>query len=122
MSGSELVPQGSNNLAKMGDKARQTRAAYSSRASSDFYGAVGWIVGLVLTLFVSAPVIWFLVNSASRSTRLEFLAIGIALAWWLNPLSLGALGYIFSNVRTWRFWTLAALFVWGLVNAMVSFS
>jgi cell division protease FtsH len=122
MAGSELVPQGSGNLAKNGEKAKQTRAAYSARASSDFYGAVGWVVGLVLTLFVSAPVIWFLVNSASRSTRLTFLAVGIAVAWWLNPLSLGALGYIFSNARAWRLWTLPALFLWALVNAMVSFS
>ena len=123
MAGSELVPQGSNNPGRLsGEKARQTRAAYNSRASSDFFGAVGWVVGLVLTLAVSAPVIWFLVNSASRSTREQFLVIGIAVAWWLNPLSLGALGYIASNIRAWRFWTLAALFVWGLVNAMVSFS
>ncbi|MFT3895668.1 MAG: AAA family ATPase [Anaerolineales bacterium] len=123
MSGSEVVPQGSNSPGRVsGEKAKQTRAAYSARASSDFYGAVGWVVGLVLTLFVSVPVIWFLVNSASRSTRLTFLTVGIAVAWWLNPLSLGALGYIFSNARAWRLWTLPALFLWVLVNAMVSFS
>ncbi|NWG06364.1 MAG: AAA family ATPase [Chloroflexi bacterium] len=124
MSGSELIPQGSNGSRPnvSAEKAKQTRAAYNAKASSDFYGAVGWLVGLIFTLFVSVPVIWLLVSTASRSTRQDFLVIGIAVAWWLNPLSLGALGYIFSNMRAWRFWTLAALFVWGLVNAMVSFS
>jgi cell division protease FtsH len=122
MAGTELVPQGSGTFNKAGDKAKQTRAAYSARASSDFYGAVGWLVGLFLTLFVSAPAIWFLVNSASRSTREQFLSIGIALAWWLNPLSLGALGYIFSNARAWRLWTLLALVMWAVVNSLVSFS
>lgn len=124
MSGSELIPQGSNGSRPnvSAEKAKQTRAAYNAKASSDFYGAVGWLVGLIFTLFVSVPVIWLLVSTASRSARQDFLVIGIAVAWWLNPLSLGALGYIFSNMRAWRFWTLAALFVWGLVNAMVSFS
>jgi cell division protease FtsH len=123
MSGNEVIPQGSNSPGRLsGEKAKQTRAAYSARASSDFYGAVGWVAGLVITLFVTVPVIWFLVNNASRSTREQVLAIGIALAWWANPLSLGALGYVFSNARAWRFWTLAALFLWVLVNAMVSFS
>ena len=122
MAGNELVPQGSNMGNTSGEKAKQTRAAYNALASSDFYGAVGWVVGLVLTLFVSTPVILFLVNNASRSTRLTYLVVGVAIAWWLNPLSLGALGYIISNARAWRFWTLLALFVWGFVNALVSFS
>jgi hypothetical protein len=123
MSTTELTPQGPNNLAKMsGDKAKQTRAAYTAKASSDFYGAVGWIVGLFITLFLSIPAIWILTTTATRSTREQFLVIGIAVAWWLNPLSLGALGYIFSNVRAWRFWTIAGVFLWVLVNAMVSFS
>jgi len=123
MSGNELAPQGSNVPGKIsGEKAKQTRVEFSAKSSSDFYASVGWIIGLVLTLFVSIPVIWFLVSNASRSTRELTLVIGTALAWWLNPLSLGALGYIFSNARAWRFRTIAALFVWGFVNGLVSIS
>ena len=48
--------------------------------------------------------------------------LGIAVAWWLNPLSLGSLGYVLSNVRAWRFWTIMGLFVWATVNLMVSLS
>ena len=125
MSTTELSPQGSDNkLAKLGaEQAKKSRATYTARASSDFYGGMGWLVGLFLTLFVSAPVIWFLMNNASsRSAREQILYYGIAVAWWLNPISLGALGYIFSNVRAWRFWTVLALFVWAGVNFLVSSS
>ena len=122
MSGNELVPQGSNIGRVGGDKAKQTRVEFSAKSSSDFYGSVGWIIGLVLSLFISAPVIWFLVSNASRSSREQFLTIGIAVAWWLNPLSLGALGYILSNVRAWRFRTIGALLIWGFVNVLVSLS
>src|SRR5688500_10945558 len=125
MSTSELSPQGTNNkLAKLGaEQAKKARATYTARASSDFYGAVGWLVGLVLTLFVAIPTIWFLMNgAATRSAREAILIYGIAVAWWLNPLSLGALGYIFSNIRAWRFWTILALFVWAGVNFLVSSS
>jgi cell division protease FtsH len=125
MSTTELSPQGSDNkLAKLGaEQAKKSRATYTARASSDFYGGMGWLVGLFLTLFVSAPVIWFLMNNASsRSAREQILYYGIAVAWWLNPISLGAIGYIFSNVRAWRFWTVLALFVWAGVNFLVSSS
>ena len=126
MSTTELSPQGTDNkLAKIRDEniAKKTRAAYTARASSDFYGGVGWLVGLLITLFVSLPVIWFLSNGATtRSAREQILMYGIAVAWWLNPLSLGALGYIFSNLRAWRFWTIGALIVWAGVNFLVSAS
>src|SRR5688500_17016454 len=125
MSTSELSPQGTNNkLAKLGaEQAKKARATYTARASSDFYGAVGWLVGLVLTLFVAIPTIWFLMNgAATRSAREAILIYGIAVAWWLNPLSLGALGYIFSNLRAWRFWTIPALLIWAGVNYLVSAS
>ena len=124
MTATELTPPGTDDkLAKMRDDdqaAKKSRAAYTARASSDFYSGVGWIVGLFFTLFVSIPVIWFLTANASRSTGQQILTFGIAVAWWFNPLSLGALGYIFSNLRSWRFWTLAAMFVWAGVNFLVS--
>lgn len=104
------------------DEARKARMASMARASTDFYGAIGWLIGLFITIFVSAPVIWFLVNNASRSTRDDVLALGIAVAWWLNPLSLGALGYVLSNIRAWRFWTILGLLIWATVNVLVSLS
>jgi len=124
MSATGLSPQGTDNkLAKLSaEQAKKTRATYTARASSDFYGGAGWLVGLFITLFISTPLIWFLTVSASRSTREQVLIFGIAIAWWFNPLSLGALGYIFSNIRAWRFWTIAALFVWAGVNFLVSSS
>ncbi|HJZ13707.1 MAG TPA: hypothetical protein VJ521_16245, partial [Acidobacteriota bacterium] len=105
--------------------AANNRAAHSqavSKPATDFYGGIGWIAGLLLTLFVSIPVVWFLTAAAPGSTRLETLTLGIAIAWWLNPLSLGALFYIFSNLRVWRFWTIFGLLVWGVINALVSLS
>lgn len=122
MSMTELTPQAPKNELVKSDveKARRNRAAHTARASSDFYGGVGWMVGLFLTMFISIPVIWFLSANATRSTQDDILVWGIAIAWWLNPLSLGALGYIFSNVRTWKFWTVLAFLVWGVVNALVS--
>jgi cell division protease FtsH len=124
MSNSELSPQGNQSpLAKMTlDQAKRTREAYNAKASSDFYGAVGWVIGFLITLFATAPILFYVANNASRSTRGEILAIGFAIAWWFNPLSLGAIGYIFSNIRVWRWWTVLGLFVWAFVNVLISFS
>ena len=123
MTTTELTPPGTDNkLAKLrdGDASKKARMASSARASTDFYGAIGWLIGLFLTLFISLPVIWFLTNNASRSIRADVLIYGIAVAWWLNPLSLGALGYVLSNIRAWRFWTILGLLIWAAVNFLVS--
>jgi cell division protease FtsH len=124
MSATELTPQGADNKLlqlRKDEDAKKARTIYSARTSSDFYGAIGWLVGLFATLVISIPVIIFLVNHAStRSAKTTILTYGIALAWWLNPLSLGALGYVLSNVRAWRLWTLLGLFVWAVVNLLVS--
>lgn len=122
MSATELTPQGTdNNLVKSySDESKKVRAAYSSRASSDFYGAMGWMVGLFATLVISIPVILYLLNTAPRSSRDEILAWGVAIAWWLNPLSLGALGYVLSNMRVWRGWTALATFLWLGINLLIS--
>src|SRR5262245_60454559 len=118
----EITPQTPKKELMIQDpeKARKFRAAYSAKASSDFYSGIGWVIGLLITLFVSIPVIWFLSVNAPRSTAGDIRLWGIAIAWWLNPLSLGALGYIFSNLRSWRFWTIFAFMVWGFVNILVS--
>ena len=123
MTTTELTPPGTDNkLAKLRDEdaSKKARMASSARASTDFYGAIGWLIGLFLTLFISIPVIWFLINNASRSTRADILIWGIAIAWWLNPLSLGALGYVLSNLRSWRYWTFLGLLIWAAVNFLVS--
>ncbi|HNK63648.1 MAG TPA: AAA family ATPase [Anaerolineales bacterium] len=98
------------------------RSKVVNKPATDFYSGLGWLIGLLFTLFISAPAIWFLTNSATRSAQDETLLIGLAVAWWLNPLSLGGLFYVLSNIRVWRFWTLLGLFVWGIVNVMVSVS
>jgi cell division protease FtsH len=118
----EITPRSpETRLAKLReDRTRQVQAASTARAASDFYGAVGWLAGLFVTLFVSAPLIWFLVVNASRSAREDVLAFGIAIAWWFNPFSLGGLGYVLSNIRAWRFWTILGLVVWAGVNLLVS--
>jgi cell division protease FtsH len=108
------VPLRNDNEAK---KARMTAMA---RASTDLYGTIGWGIGLLITLLISAPVIWFLTTNASRSSRESVLALGIAIAWWFNPLSLGALGYVLSNIRAWRLWTAIGVVIWAVVNALVS--
>lgn len=125
MSATELSPQGQGTDSKLApirhdEGSKKARSTSTARASTDFYGAIGWIVGLLITLFVSAPVLWFLVANASRSSREEVLALGIAIAWWFNPLSLGALGYVLSNVRAWRWRTVIGLLVWAVVNTLVS--
>ena len=125
MSATELSPQGSDAklLTLQNDgSSKKARMASMARASTDLYGGIGWIVGLFITLFVSAPIIWFVTTNASRSNRATVLAIGIAIAWWLNPLSLGALGYVVSNVRAWRLWTVLGLLLWVGINLMVSMS
>jgi cell division protease FtsH len=125
MSATELSPQGADaKLAPIHNdqSSKKARMASMARASTDFYGAIGWVLGLLITLFVSAPVIWFVTSNASRSSRGSVLALGIAIAWWLNPLSLGALGYVVSNIRAWRLWTVLGLFLWAFVNVLVSMS
>ena len=104
-----------------GDKAKNAHAAFTARASSDFYTGAGWVVGFLITLLMSTPIIYFLVTN-EPVTREENLLWGIAAAWWLNPISLGALGYIFSQMRFWRFWTVLALIVWAGVNFLISAS
>src|SRR5215212_6587569 len=125
MSATELSPQGKGTDSKLvpihnDQGSKKARMASMARASTDFYGAIGWVLGLFITLFVSAPIIWFVTTNASRSSREMILAWGIAIAWWLNPLSLGALGYILSNVRAWRLWTIFGLFLWVAVSLLVS--
>jgi cell division protease FtsH len=125
MSATELSPQGQGTDTKVvplhhDEGGKKARMASMARASTDFYGAIGWLVGLLITLFLSAPIIWFVTNSASRSNREEVLAWGIAIAWWFNPLSLGALGYVLSNVRAWRLWTIIGLVLWAFINVLVS--
>jgi len=125
MSATELSPKGTGTDAKVvpvrnDEGGKKARMASMARASTDFYGAIGWLVGLFITLFLSAPIIWFMTNSASRANRAEVLALGIAIAWWFNPLSFGALGYVLSNVRAWRLWTMIGLIVWAFVNVLVS--
>ncbi len=123
MSTTELSPEeqgAENKLLAMRKEGEKKAASSTIRASTDFYGAIGWLAGLFITLVVSAPVIWYITTSAPRSSRASLLALGIGVAWWLNPLSLGALGYVLSNIRTWRLWTLAGLFVWAFVNVLVS--
>ncbi|HAV77743.1 MAG TPA: hypothetical protein DCX53_10380, partial [Anaerolineae bacterium] len=114
----QIVPQDNGKPPALHgqEKAKQARAAYSARASSDFYGAVGWLTGLLLTIFVSIPVIWLLYGNASRAARADVLLAGIAVAWWLNPLSLGGLGYVLSNIRSWRWWSILAFIIWGGIN------
>jgi cell division protease FtsH len=126
MSTTELSPQSTGNGNKPGpmrdDGSKKARLSSAARAATDFYGAIGWLIGLFITLFISAPVIWFLTINASRSARESVLALGIAIAWWLNPLSLGALGYVLSSIRAWRLWTIAGLLAWAVVNLLVSAS
>src|SRR5215216_1493295 len=123
MSATELTPQGADNKIldlRPGDPSQKARTSYAVRATTDFYGALGWVIGLLATLFISIPVVVFLLNTASRSTRATILTYGIAIAWWFNPLSLSALGYVLSNMRVWRFNTLFALFLWAGINLLVS--
>jgi len=123
MSATELSPQGTDTKLvpiRHDEGSKKARMTSMARASTDFYGAVGWLVGLLITLLISAPVIWFVTTNASRSNRESVLALAIAIAWWFNPLALGALGYVLSNIRAWRLWTMIGLVVWAVVNTLVS--
>ncbi|HET6594432.1 MAG TPA: AAA family ATPase [Anaerolineales bacterium] len=123
MSATELSPQGADGKLvpiRNDQESRKARITSMARASTDFYGAIGWFIGLILTLFVSLPIIWFVTTNASRANRADVLALGIAIAWWLNPLSLGALGYVLSNLKAWRLWTVLGLIVWAVVNSLVT--
>jgi len=122
MTTTELAPQDKGQVSQTdkGNLSRQMPSVSPGRFSGDFYGMIGWLVGLFITLFISTPLIWFLVANASRANREGLLALGLAIAWWLNPLSLGGLGYVLSNIKIWRFWTLAGLVVWAGVNLLVS--
>ena len=123
MSATELSPQGADSKLvplRNDNEAKKARMAAMARASTDLYGTIGWTIGLLITLFVSAPVIWFLTTNASRSSRESVLALGIAIAWWFNPLSLGALGYVLSNIRAWRLWTVMGLIIWTVINTLVT--
>jgi cell division protease FtsH len=123
MSATELSPQGADGKlvpVRHDEGSKKARITSMARASTDFYGAVGWLVGLIFTLFISLPIIWFVTSNASRSSREGILALGIAIAWWFNPLSLGALGYVLSNLRAWRLWTAIGLLVWAVINLLVS--
>ncbi|MDQ2692671.1 MAG: hypothetical protein M3Y68_11600, partial [Chloroflexota bacterium] len=123
MSATEISPQGPDTKLvpiRNDEGSRKARITSMARASTDFYGAIGWFAGLILTLLVSLPIIWFMTQNASRGNRDEVLALGLAIAWWFNPLSMGALGYVLSNVRAWRLWTAIGLVVWLVVNVLVS--
>jgi cell division protease FtsH len=121
MSTSELTSPESNLVKKQAEESKKARTVSAVRASSDFYGTIGWFAGLFITLFISLPLIIILLNQiTTRSAREAALMTGLAVAWWLNPLSLGSLGYIMGNVRAWRFWTILGLLLWVGVNALVS--
>src|SRR5688572_5996191 len=112
MSATEISPQGAESKLvpiRHDEGSKKARVTSMARASTDFYGTVGWLVGLLITLLISAPAIWFVTTSASRSSRESVLALGLAIAWWFNPLSLGALGYVLSNWRAWKLWTAIGL-------------
>ncbi|HJQ15360.1 MAG TPA: AAA family ATPase [Anaerolineales bacterium] len=123
MSATELSPQGADGKLvplRNDNDAKKARLTAMARASTDLYGTIGWGIGLLITLLISTPVIWFLTTNASRSNRESVLALGIAIAWWFNPLSLGALGYVLSNIRAWRLWTAIGVVVWAVINTLVS--
>jgi cell division protease FtsH len=121
MSTSELTSPESKLIKKQTEESKKARAASAVRASSDFYGTIGWFAGLFITLFISLPLIIILLNqTTTRSARESALMTGLAIAWWLNPLSLGSLGYIIGNIRAWRFWTILGLVLWFGINVLVS--
>lgn len=123
MSATELTPQDADKkFAKLRneDQGKKAQKAYTAKPATDFWGALGWMIGLFITLVIAIPLILYFYNNARASVRDEVLAIGIAIAWWFNPLSFGALGYVLSNLRVWRFWTVVGLLIWGVVNLLIS--
>lgn len=42
----------------------KSRSRVVTKPATDFYGGVGWIIGLLITVFVSTPVILLLVRNA----------------------------------------------------------
>ena len=60
MSTTELSPQGADGKLvplRNDNEAKKARLTAMARASTDLYGTIGWAVGLLLTLFISVPVI-----------------------------------------------------------------
>src|ERR1044071_7087825 len=103
------TPQGNRNVMAMlssSDEAKRKREAYNATNSSDFWGGVGWMIGFFATLFGSVPILWYFATHASPSLREQILAGGTAIAWWFNPLSVGAAFYVGSHARAWRWWTI----------------
>jgi cell division protease FtsH len=114
-----------NPLAKRPDdeRAKRNRETYKARSSAYIYAGVAWVIGLLLTLIAAGVLAYVLANvDVSRAGRDQITAYGLAIIWWLNPLSLGALGYIFGNLRAWRFWAIPVLLLWAFVNVLISFS
>ena len=126
MSNGALTPLGDQNpLSKRmeEERAKRNRETYKARSSAYIFAGVGWVVGLVLTLIAAGALAYVLASvDVSRTGRIQITNVGLAIIWWLNPLSLGALGYIIGNWRAWRFWTIPALILWGFVNVLISFS
>ena len=121
MSTSELTSPDGKLVRKQAGDSKKARAASAVRASSDFYGTIGWFAGLFITLFIALPLLIVLLNQATtRPAREAMLMTGLAIAWWFNPLSLGSLGYIIGNARAWRFWTVLGLLVWVGINLLAS--
>jgi len=126
MSNGALTPAGDQNPLSVRpdeERAKRNRETYKARSSAYIYAGVGWVIGLVLTLIAAGILAYVRANiDVSRAGQATVLAYGLAIIWWLNPLSLGALGYIIGNWRAWRFWTIPVLFLWAFFNALISFS
>ncbi len=54
----------------------KSRSRVVTKPATDFYGGVGWIIGLLITVFVSTPVILLLVRNAPRGDRSAPVRIG----------------------------------------------
>jgi len=105
MSATELSPQGTGaKLAPIhnDEGSKKARMTSLARSSADFYGAIGWVLGLFLTLFVSAPVIWFVTTNASRSDRAAILAWGITMMVLGIAVDIFIFGPIERRVSGWK--------------------